>query len=206
VAVDFRYDGAMVRPACVLLALALVGCDGSPPDVVLYANGNFGSWPLDSGPATKVTPLATGVATSAGNVAVTDDITGGVPSLQISSTDSLARVDMSSAPPLMLVDGVVKLSSYAGGSLQLDLRLEVGSDLTRLAFKGLPPLEVEIPITTLSSTAFTHLSIPFSPDLYGSDGPEDKRGGARVFSLELVTASPAQNKPLVTINDVRWTP
>jgi hypothetical protein len=196
----------MVRQASVLLALAFVGCAGSPPDVVLYANGNFGTWPVDGGPATKITPLATGVATAAGNVAVTDDVTGGIPSLQISSTDSLARVDMSSAPPLMLVDGTVRLSAYAGGSLQLDIRLEVGSDLTRLAFKGLPPLEVEIPVATLSSTTFTHVSIPFTPDLYGSDGPQDTTGGARVFSFELVTATPGQNKPLVTINDVRWTP
>ena len=196
----------MGRPASVLLALALVGCDGSPPDVVLYANGNFGTWPLSGGPATKVTPLLTGVATSAGNVAVTDDISGGLPSLQISSSDSLARVDMNSAPPLMLVDGLVRLSDYAGGHLQLDLRLEVGSDLTRLAFKGLAPLEVAIPVATLSTQAFTHLSIPFTPDLYGTDGPQDTRGGARVLALELVTASPAQNKPLVTLNDVRWTP
>jgi len=196
----------MRRPASVVLALALAGCDGAPPDVVLYANGNFGAWPLAGGPATKVTPLLTGVATSAGNVAVTDDVTGGVPSLQIASTDSHARVDMNSAPPLMLVDGVVKLSDYAGGHLALDLRLEVGSDLTRLAFKGLAPLEVEIPVATLSTTTFTHLSIPFRPDLYGTDGPQDTRGGARVFSIELVTASPAQNKPLVTLNDVRWTP
>jgi hypothetical protein len=58
----FRYDGAMARPASVLLAFALAGCEGSPPDVVLYANGNFGSWPLAGGPATKVTPLLTGVA------------------------------------------------------------------------------------------------------------------------------------------------
>jgi hypothetical protein len=173
---------------------------------MIWSNGSPGCWgdPGDTcasgGPLGKLVLFqSSGVGFV--NVAIADDVTGGIPSLQMTSSTSSGSGGLCigglNAASCVSRD----LSEFRDGRLQFDLRLESPS-VTAISVTLFPSLSVQIPVTSLNQDTFVHQSIALAPDLFGTNGPEQV---LNVFQIDVSSSSPMPNQPVVTLNDIKWT-
>lgn len=189
----------------VALVTAGSGCtDGSASSrtATIWSNGNPGCWgdhgdTCDSGGS--IGRLIVGNAGIGGStVAVVDDITGGVPSLQLTGSSSGGSF-------FFCINGLSgcnqrDLRQFKNGHLQFDIRLE-SPLVTEISITLFPPLTVTIPVESLNQATFVHLSIPLTPDLFGTDGPPVNQVNVFEIAITSSSATPAA----VTLNDIKWT-
>jgi hypothetical protein len=201
-----------------LFILPLFGCGGgggggsTPPPppptprvAMIWSNGSPGCWgdPGDTcitgGVGGRTTPFwGSGVGTS--NVAITDTITGGLPSLQVTSSlaSGFAGFCIGNANGSCVSRD---LSAFKNGHLRFDVRLE-SPTVTAVSITLFTGLTYQIPMSSLSLGQFVHLSIPLTPDLFGTNGPQQV---LNVFQYNITNSAPSGNQVVLIMNDIKWT-
>ena len=132
---------------------------------------------------------------------VADDVTGGIPSLQLQNSSTTATlgycIDIGSggcAPR--------DLTAFKNGHLQFDARLE-SPLVTSISINLFPSLTVQIPIASLNQTTFVHQSIALTPDLFGTNGPPVNQ--VNVFKISITASAASNGQLMLTLNDIKWT-
>jgi hypothetical protein len=93
------------------------------------------------------------------------------------------------------------LSAFKNGHLQFDVRLE-SSTVTSVSITLFTGLTYQIPMSSLSLGQFVHLSIPLTPDLFGTNGPQQV---LNVFQYNITNSAPSGNQVVLIMNDIKWT-
>lgn len=205
----------------VLSALILVGCGGgsdgggsstvnpAPPPgprvQTIWANGSNGCWndPGDncgSGGPIGRTVIAVSSGVGFGSAAITDPITGGLPSGQMTSSVSLGVASFCIGD----LNGFCRsrdLSAFSNGHLQFDIRLE-SPTVTSVSMTLFTGLTYQIPMNSLTLGQFVHISIPLTPTLFGTNGPQQV---SKVCEFEVTNSAPTGNQPVLILNDIKWT-
>jgi hypothetical protein len=198
-----------MRLLCTSLFVTLAACGGGEAarSVSIWSNGSPGCWG-DAGDTCgtggnrgKLVQFQGG-GSGGKTVAVVDDVTGGVPSLQITASDASASFGFCVGSQSTNQCEQRDLRAFKGGHLQFDARLESAS-VTGITVTLFPSLAVQIPVASLGTNRFTHVSIPLTPDLFGSNGPGVTV--LNVFQIAVTNSAPAANQPVLTLNDLKWT-
>ena len=163
--------------ACAFLASCLCGCDSryptgpsvtSPAPIVIYKNGVYGTW-FGEALTPSLSSNATGSFTNVTDVA--DTITGDTTTLLVNVGSSNTGCFSNAAYFQISGASAENASAYSNGHLQFDVML--GPNYTGSSFTiginvptGLAcqsnPNDFTVSSSALSSTTFTHISLPFS--------------------------------------------
>lgn len=193
------------RLVILIVSLSCLSCTGGDeaeaPDQTLWRNGNFGTWTHDNGSTSDVVgQLYSGTGIS--NVAVVDDVSGGTPSLQMTcSSTATCRLAFSTDGLTGPGPAETDMTRYKNGHLRFDLKMLV-SDATAVDVTLFPSLTVAIPPASLTTSGFTAISLALTPDLFGTDGPQALD---LVFEIHPTLSTTTSNRPILVLNDVRWT-
>jgi len=190
----------------VAIVVLAAGCSSDPArTAAIWSNGNVGCWgdPGDDcatgGNRGKIVGGFSGL--SGTPVAIADDITGGIPSLQLAAPAGAGFHTFCIGSGSFNMCEQRDLRAFAAGHLQFDARLE-SPLVTSIAIDLFPSLTVHVPIASLSTSKFLHQTIALTPDLFGTDGPPVSQ--VDVFKIT-VTASAPTPDPLLTVNAIKWT-
>ena len=169
------------------------------PPQVIWSNGNFGTW-FGSSLSTTTAP---GCSTTAAVTAVTDPISGDNSTLCLTTTTTCGYFNFLSAAP-----GYPTVY-YATGHLQFDLLLDQPpANITAMAIEYLDSVSgnyaqysfTPSSINALSTTTFTHLTIPFTSFTGGTGYSE----GIVDTPLQ-ISWSATGTGTAITIDNIVWT-
>ena len=202
-----------------LFILPLFGCGGgggggggstSPPPTprvaMIWSNGSPGCWG-DPGDTCATGGSIGRIAQffSIGGTGITntpDTITGGVPSLSLMYYFINGTYSSGDAG-FYIQGGSRDLSAFKNGHLQFDVQL-VSPTVTSVSITLFNGVTYQIPMSSLSLGQFVHLSIPLTPDLFGTNGPQQL---ATVFRINVTNSdlSTPILKVALYMNDIKWT-
>lgn len=207
-----RYNAILLQYLALISLMFLVSCGGgggsnTPPPASapamqqIWKNGTTGIWFGNT-----LTPQAVFGNVTLSNVALTDNITGDTTTLRL--TTSLPGTINASGLGMNFTTSVGQNASsyYSTGHLQFNIRLEkvpaplydtltvsYGSDIYNQG-------AYTIDMSTLSTSIFTHISIPIS--LFNANKSSNV---AMPFRLTLNQGFINNNQAMATLNDIKWT-
>ena len=195
------------RSALACAALVFVAaCSGSTSQsrtAQIWSNGNRGCWGDGSddcetgGNHGRIVSFFASL--NVGNAAIVDDVTGGLPSLQVTAPNGSGDFGFCIGSASKNMCEQRDLREFKNGHLEFDVRLESPA-VTTISITLFPSLTADIPVSSLSQSHFTHESIALTPDLFGSDGPQNLTD---VFKVAVTTST--TSSPILTFNDIQWT-
>jgi hypothetical protein len=217
-------EEAMSRPknlrvglAALLVALSFLNirCHKSPTEAeaaktqVIWSNGSAGAWGGDAVMGAIVIAPGAPLISSVRSAGITDDVTGGTPSLQMISSDTLESLGANSVSLYANLNNLQDASAYQNGHLRFDIRLEsaVSNNLSVIEVGTTLPLNsysqytgVQLSLSALSTSKFTHVDIPISK-LYTSINPV--RAVFIIYAGFSTKVTGVAN--VLTLNDIKWT-
>lgn len=194
------------RSVVACAALIVAACSGGSSEsrtAQIWSNGNHGCWGDVSddcetgGKRGRIVSFFASL--NVGNAAVVDDVTGGLPSLQVTAPNGSGDFGFCIGSGSTNMCAQRDLREFMNGHLEFDVRLESPA-VTGISITLFPSLTVSIPVSSLSQSTFTHESIALTPDLFGSNGPQSV---VNVFKVMVTTS--ATSSPILTFNDIKWT-
>ena len=176
----------------VVAGLLSSGCGGNPTspaasNITIYKNGTYGTWFGESlaGSAFEAT---------FSTVSKTDALTGDTQVLQINEQPGGAA--------RFTISGAIgeDASSFVGGHLEFDVMLGANAAGQTL-FPGFAFASTDVSTLTLSSTSFTHISLPFST--FGFTASTGQPNISVPFSF-VIGNGPEIGTMTVYLNNIQW--
>lgn len=168
----------------------------TPKTQMIWKNGSPGAWNGDA--LTAAIAITTAYQETTSSVAVTDNVSGGTPSLQLISADSYTESFQ------FRINNVQDCSEFNYGHLQFNMRLEstniIGITVNASNGTFTDGQNVALSVGAFNTSQFTHASIPLSSIF------SNRFSTIRCVMILKITRNPRINgESLVTINDVKWT-
>ncbi|MFH1230883.1 MAG: hypothetical protein V1709_05235 [Planctomycetota bacterium] len=163
---------------------------------LVWKNGSLGAW--NGNILTGAIVIDTANDATWSSVAITDTVSAGIPSLQLSSdTFSVEWLQFE-------VNNAQNCSEFRNGHLQFNMRLETTdiSEIKVTASNGslTDNTYVVLSVGAFNTSQFTHASIPLKNMLGNNFSIVEF-----IMMLRITRGSLTPDIPLVTLNDVKWT-